>query len=1255
MRLAPCLLRVLVLMLWIQPCAWAQDLNAVRFQRYGIEDGLSQTTVRALYQDSQGFVWLGTQDGLNRFDGYEFRVYRNDPAKTNTLGDNHIVAMEHAAGPGFWTGTLSGGLARYRPETDDFKRFKADGKFGDIANNGISALFLDRNKRFWVGTSIGSLQWFNEKQAMFENVASVNADSVGRIKSLIDHGDGLLMGTRNGIFFLKNENAQPQAWPSQSPLNTEIEKMAASPDGKEVWVATLEQGLYRFSLSGQLLQQIRRGDGLAHDNVRDLKFDRFNRLWLATFDGLSRIDRPNGEIKTWRYESGNTSSLSANRTEPLMEDREGLMWVGTWMNGVNLFIPRTESFKEINAQSKTPFTLPSSVVPGIFVDVDYTLWLAVSEGGGLIHYDMKKGVLQRFVNQPDNPASLPAGVVQNVVRDRKGVLWIATGAGLARMRADGKNFDIFRNDKNNPDSLPYTAVQRVFADSRGTLWIGTAGGGVASRCETCDKFKRHPVPDNNNTGKPNSSVSNDFINIFYEDSKGYIWFGLRPGGLVKLDPQNGVMQRFRGEPGKADQLSHDSVTTIFEDSKKRFWIGTQGGGLNLMTINADGSGRFKHFDTKNGLAANAIGAMQEDANGNLWVSTTSGLSRISSGLDQVENFGTRDGVQGIGYFIGAKGLLPDGRMLFSGLRGITVFNPREINSLRTAYRAQLTALRVLKSNAKQSDVKPFVYSHQPSGDRLNLEVGADDINIEFSALSFADPHKLHYAYRMLGANEQWQETDSIRRMATFNNLKPGDYQFELKVRNDNAQWGEVFKMPVHLPSPWWASLWAKAVYFLLGVGLVAVFVWNVGSRLRERERAQAVIRESEQRLKLTLWGTGDELWDMDIEHDSIHRSNPLLILKGSTGDFTSNARSLNQYIHPEDIGIFENSMREHMKGNTETFDATFRTEATTGGWRWVRMRGRVTERSSSGRALRMAGTTGDITELKQHEIDLAEMNGELEQRVGQRTDALTRLNKDLQETIDQLKLTQQQLVESEKMAALGGLVAGVAHEINTPLGIGVTAASFLEGEVKRLNQLLFDKELSKSDIETFGRNATESSQLILRNLYRADKLVKSFKQVAVDQSSEETRKINLHAYVEEVLVSLQPAIKKSTHEVNVYCKEVLLFETYPGAIYQILVNLLMNAILHAFPDQTKGKIDILISRDMDMVLLEFCDNGCGMTEDIRRRVFEPFFTTKRGVGGSGLGLHIAWNLATQLLGGSLSCESKSGQGTSFYLRIPMKA
>ncbi|HVF36261.1 MAG TPA: HAMP domain-containing sensor histidine kinase, partial [Candidatus Saccharimonadia bacterium] len=254
--------------------------------------------------------------------------------------------------------------------------------------------------------------------------------------------------------------------------------------------------------------------------------------------------------------------------------------------------------------------------------------------------------------------------------------------------------------------------------------------------------------------------------------------------------------------------------------------------------------------------------------------------------------------------------------------------------------------------------------------------------------------------------------------------------------------------------------------------------------------------------------------------------------------------------------------------------------------------------------------------------------------------------------IEQLKLAQDQLVESEKMAALGGLVAGVAHEINTPLGIGVTAASHLDGETRRLAKRLEEGTTTREEIAAYQRQAQEATEIILRNLRRADKLVKSFKQVAVDQSSEQRRTLDLCAYLEDVLTSLAPALKRGRHAIEVRCPAPVSVETYPGAIYQIVVNLVMNSVTHAFPGGEQGRITIDVARRDAEIELDYRDNGRGMTDEVRRRAFEPFFTTRRGQGGSGLGMHIVYNLSTQVLRGRTQIESAPGKGFRFVLRFP---
>lgn len=440
----------------------------------------------------------------------------------------------------------------------------------------------------------------------------------------------------------------------------------------------------------------------------------------------------------------------------------------------------------------------------------------------------------------------------------------------------------------------------------------------------------------------------------------------------------------------------------------------------------------------------------------------------------------------------------------------------------------------------------------------------------------------------------------------------------------------------------------SAMVLAFGLGFMVRERLTAGAR-RARKAAEA---DSEQRLDLVLWSTGDELWEMDMSKDTFTRTNPLKHMFLTNYEVVQAASTLRTEVSPDDRAAFDAALVAHFKGETEYLDISYRARTNEGNWVWLRTRGRVVERDASGRAVRMLGTTGDITEFKNHELALEALNHELESRVEQRTQALDESNKELQKSLHELEQAQDQLVHAEKMAALGGLVAGVAHEINTPLGIGVTAASYLEQETRRLGVELEEKRLTAESLHRFRQSALESCQLILRNLMRADKLVKSFKQVAVDQSSEQRRRIDLAGYIAEIMSSLHPSLKRTQHVVDIQVPEGLELETYPGALYQIVVNFVMNSLLHAFPNRNDGHITISAQRIGEQVVLRYRDDGVGMSDEVRRKIFEPFFTTRRGEGGSGLGMHIVWNLATQALKGSIIVESAPGAGTAFELRFP---
>lgn len=296
----------------------------------------------------------------------------------------------------------------------------------------------------------------------------------------------------------------------------------------------------------------------------------------------------------------------------------------------------------------------------------------------------------------------------------------------------------------------------------------------------------------------------------------------------------------------------------------------------------------------------------------------------------------------------------------------------------------------------------------------------------------------------------------------------------------------------------------------------------------------------------------------------------------------------------------------------------------------------------------------DVTELKKAKDEIIELNKQLEQKVIERTKELTLSNKVLHDTLEIVKQTQLQLIESEKLSALGNLVAGVAHEINTPLGIGVTAASYLEQQTKEFGDVFVSGELTKSSLIKYVQTSTDVSNIILTNLRRAVDMVKSFKQIAVDQSSEQKRVFKMKKYINEILLSLDPKIKITEHIINIHCDEDVEINSYPSAFYQIITNLVMNSFMHGFDKLKKGEINIKIYKDDFVLYIDYTDNGKGIKPENLPKIYEPFFTTKRGRGGSGLGLNIIYNIVTQKLKGKIKCESKVNKGTIFIIQIPLE-
>jgi len=1226
----------------------------VRFRNYGVEEGLSQSTAMQIAQDKTGFLWIGTQDGLNRFDGYGFKVYKHVRGDAHSLSDNHVRALAADSDGALWIGTQAGGLNRYDATLDRFDSYLADpAQNNALANNLVTALILDRRGWLWVASAGGKLQWFDRTTRSFlDTPLGMRAPLTG-VRAMAEQADGsVLLGTRAGLWVCDANAANMRELQLDPAQSLDIQALTIAPNG-EIWASATGAGVYRLAGDGRILGRYRTAGAehvLPDDDVRDMKFDGAGRLWLATkAGGLLRVDPNEESVHQFQHDPTDRHSLAGNRQQSVLIDRDGLIWAGSWNDGLSVHDPRTEAFASVRPVAGNSRTLPARPIPAMWRDADDTLWFGMAERGGLVHFDPQAGVVARFATG-SGPGELPPNVIEWVMRTHDGNLWVATaGGGLQRLSQGEAKFVAYRHDRANPDSLASDDVLSLLEDRSGTLWVGTVDGGLDEMCAGCTQLRHH-----RHDAKRADSIGDGPIASIFESGDGALWIALRPGGLDRYDRSTDRFEHFRANAQDPAALGNDTITTLMQDSRGALWIGTQGGGLHHL-LPASAVPRFENISTADGLAADAIGCIVEDAAHALWISTTVGVSRYDPVARHVTNFGAQAGAFGQGYFLNSCARLSAGRIVFGGPAGATIIDtgavqppppPRPVLTgvLLDNQLAQLR-WRDAKSPLQRApwDGGQAVFSHQQS-----------NVGFEFSALEFADPEAIEYAYRLEGLDSDWIPTSAARRYATYTNLASGDYTLRVRARRDGGIWNaQEAKLQVRmLPVPWLSPI------ALLGYGVALLSIggwigWRTRKDLQRQRVAQRAVRASAERLKLALWGNGGEMWDINMKDGTYVQENriPGLAVGGPGGPRT--VHEYRKYIHADDLPGFEHALGAHLKGQADFFEATYRTPDLGGEWRWLLTRGRVVERDANDRALRLVGTTQDISVLKRAEESLRKLNEELESRVEMRTGDLQRANEELRHTLEELKAMQRQLLESEKMAALGGLVAGVAHEINTPLGVTVTAASHLQAEARRIGNLAAANSLTAEAVEQFQIAANESSEIILRNLNRADRLIRSFKQVAVDQSSEERRTIELGAYLNEILISLGPALKKTPHRVHIDCAAPVSLNTYPGAIYQIVSNLLMNSVHHAFAPGQTGDIAIVVKQNGRDVELTCRDNGRGMDENVRARIFEPFFTTRRGEGGSGLGMHVVYNLVTQLLGGRIHVVSTPGAGATFEIVLPL--
>jgi len=824
------------------------------FEHISIQQGLSQSIVEGITQDQTGFMWFITEDGLNRFDGYNFRIFKHNANDPGSLSHNELkaICVDHL---GFiWVGTFYQGLERFDREKERFTHFRHDrGNPRSLGSDIVRSIVEDRSGTLWVGTTGGGLNRLNRATGEFTRFLhnpgdplSLSHDDVRAIAA--DAYGALWVGTQGGglnrLDAASGRFTRYLHQPGKPGSLSSNDVRAILQDRRgNLWIGTYGGGLNRLNRGSASFVQYRHNPrnpfSLGSDAVLSIVEDSNGTLWVGTDGGgLNRFDDQTGTFVRYVNDPNRRTSLSSNRIYSLYEDRSGVLWAGTYGEGLNKADLKQKNFIHFMSNPNDRNSLNSDIVWSFWEDRAGDLWIGTNDGG-LNRLNPSRSRFTSYRHDPANPNSPGTDSVRMVIQDRNGALWLATnGAGLDRFDPSSGRFTHYRHNPEDPGSLSSDELRTVYEDRAGTIWAGTYGGGLDRFDPATGRFT-HFRHDPANPG----SISNNYVRAIREDAGGLLWIGTHGGGLNSLDRNTGVFTRYRNDPRNPRSLSNDFVFAVHPDKKENLWLATYGGGLNKLE---PATGTFTHKRRSDGLPNDVVYGILEDSAGNLWISTNSGLCRYNPSSDTFRNYTVEDGLQSDEFNGGAYYGSPKGEMFFGGVRGFNAFMPEQIRDNPFIPPVAITDFRLFNrvvpigNFENRRGILDRSITFSPS-----IELSHQDqiISFEFSSLHYASPVKNQYAYRMEGLNDNWIELGT-RRFVMFTTLPSGKYVFRLRGSNSDGVWNlDGASLVITVKPPWWSTSWAFGLYALLTVGIFTGILLFV----REREREKAMVREAELR------------------------------------------------------------------------------------------------------------------------------------------------------------------------------------------------------------------------------------------------------------------------------------------------------------------------------------------------------------------------------------------------------------------------